>query len=596
MSNLTIKNDSVQSLYVNYCKNAFLVNRKYQRKLVWTLEEKKNFINSIASEYPVPLVLLARVERNDAEYYEIIDGMQRFEAIFSFLDNAYPVQINGIEGYFDLETLAKTKELLDKGVLSQGKPILPRDICIKIVEYQLPISISTFKESKDIEEIFRRINATGRRLSSQDLRQAGAISNFSDIVRKISTHIRRDSSPGDIVPLSKMREISLSSSGLNYGIDIRKTFWVKNKIITVSNMRLSRDEELISHILMYMLLGENVAPTAKNLNKIYGLDSDDEQIVSKTVRAIEKYGQENIIKNFLKVFDELDQLIYLSGKKFNEIVFTDEYGGGIGKIFQVVFLTIFKFMEEGKIIENRIKLIDIMNDIGSDEFKNIGEGWTAKYRAKKIKALKGMMEQFFIKTDKYDPMQDNWISKLENLLMQSKIEQQLYDFKLGIHSLSDGKLNRNCLSKIVRTLTAMGNTFKGAKGYVIVGIADTVADVDMFKKVYGSEAITFNTFAITGVNDEIKKYYKNRDEYFNKIKQFIEEEPVNEFVKSYITRHMRLIQYHNKDILVFVLKSEDKPLIYNEACYERRAANNAKIYENEKVGIENMIELTRRFS
>ena len=31
---------SVQMAYDNYLKNKYIVNRKYQRKLVWTLEEK----------------------------------------------------------------------------------------------------------------------------------------------------------------------------------------------------------------------------------------------------------------------------------------------------------------------------------------------------------------------------------------------------------------------------------------------------------------------------------------------------------------------------------------------------------------------------
>ena len=58
---LSIKGESIQSLYGSYLKETFLVNRRYQRKLVWTVEEKRSFIDSIVSGYPVPLVLLAEV-------------------------------------------------------------------------------------------------------------------------------------------------------------------------------------------------------------------------------------------------------------------------------------------------------------------------------------------------------------------------------------------------------------------------------------------------------------------------------------------------------------------------------------------------------
>lgn len=40
---------SVQMAYDNYLKNKYIVNRKYQRKLVWTLEEKAAFIDSLSN-------------------------------------------------------------------------------------------------------------------------------------------------------------------------------------------------------------------------------------------------------------------------------------------------------------------------------------------------------------------------------------------------------------------------------------------------------------------------------------------------------------------------------------------------------------------
>jgi hypothetical protein len=39
---LTVKGESVERIYGNYRDMRYLVNRRYQRKLVWTLDEKKN--------------------------------------------------------------------------------------------------------------------------------------------------------------------------------------------------------------------------------------------------------------------------------------------------------------------------------------------------------------------------------------------------------------------------------------------------------------------------------------------------------------------------------------------------------------------------
>lgn len=72
---------SIDVLYVRYSQNRLVVNRKYQRKLVWTREEKIAFIDSIYRQYSVPLILLSASD-DDLSAYQIIDGMQRLNAIF----------------------------------------------------------------------------------------------------------------------------------------------------------------------------------------------------------------------------------------------------------------------------------------------------------------------------------------------------------------------------------------------------------------------------------------------------------------------------------------------------------------------------------
>ena len=114
---LTVKGESVERIFGNYQAWRYIVNRRYQRKLVWSLEEKRNFIDSIINGYPVPIVLLA--ERKAAiggpSLFEIIDGMQRLNAVFGYIENEYAV--NG--QFFDLNTMAETKALLDAGKLQQ---------------------------------------------------------------------------------------------------------------------------------------------------------------------------------------------------------------------------------------------------------------------------------------------------------------------------------------------------------------------------------------------------------------------------------------------------------------------------------------------
>jgi hypothetical protein len=62
------------------------------------LEEKQRLVESIIRKYPIPAVLVAEsVEKPGV--YEVIDGLQRLNAIFSYIENFYP----DIEGrYFDV--------------------------------------------------------------------------------------------------------------------------------------------------------------------------------------------------------------------------------------------------------------------------------------------------------------------------------------------------------------------------------------------------------------------------------------------------------------------------------------------------------------
>jgi uncharacterized protein with ParB-like and HNH nuclease domain len=73
MAELDAQQKSIQSLYSWYAEDQLWVNRRYQRKLVWTLEEKQRLIESVLRKYPIPAVLIAEREGGG---YEVIDGLQ----------------------------------------------------------------------------------------------------------------------------------------------------------------------------------------------------------------------------------------------------------------------------------------------------------------------------------------------------------------------------------------------------------------------------------------------------------------------------------------------------------------------------------------
>jgi uncharacterized protein with ParB-like and HNH nuclease domain len=50
---------TIMEAYELYRNDKLIINRRYQRKLVWSQQEKKSLIDSILKQYPIPLILLA---------------------------------------------------------------------------------------------------------------------------------------------------------------------------------------------------------------------------------------------------------------------------------------------------------------------------------------------------------------------------------------------------------------------------------------------------------------------------------------------------------------------------------------------------------
>jgi Protein of unknown function DUF262 len=116
MAELAAQPTSVQSVYAWYTEDKLHVNRRYQRKLVWTLEEKQRLIESILKKYPVPAILIAEREQ-EAGSYEIIDGLQRLHAIVSFIETAFSTLDGKI---FNLEFFPTAKSRSTGGAFVAG--------------------------------------------------------------------------------------------------------------------------------------------------------------------------------------------------------------------------------------------------------------------------------------------------------------------------------------------------------------------------------------------------------------------------------------------------------------------------------------------
>lgn len=594
VSGLSIKGESIQSLYASYLAKILLVNRRYQRKLVWTVEEKQSFLDSIINGYPVPLVLLAEVITEKGRKLEIIDGIQRLNAIVSFIDQEF--DIDGM--YFDLDTMADTKLLKDNGEIKQNPNILNRKVCANIVRYQIPLSVFQGSEISHIDEVFRRLNSGGRHLSKQELRQAGAISKFASIVRKLASNIRGDSSVSDILDLNSMKNISITNRNLDYGISVESIFWVRNNIITKEALRQSQDEEIIADIVAWVAMDKGIRSSSEILNQLYGYQynesEESEASLANTVEIqIQKINEDILITNIQFVLDKLIEIIDRSGKTFNSLLFESQQAK-ISRYFQIVFLSLYNMLvEENLEIINEKKLIKHLDKAGDKTIKLAAGGgnWSAKEKQTQTDALCGVIKSCFAKKAENDPARNQWITRFENILMQSSTEQALYDFKVGLYPLVVAERNvsqdkfLNTFSKIIKTLTAMANTFPKSTGYCLLGVADNKATSEKYKEVYGSDCVSYANFFVTGINFEANTYSGDIDKYFTKITQLIAQEPLSDRDKDNISRNILTVNYFDKTVIILKIESGNTPSVYGGKYYVRHGSNLSEVLPEDFSGL-----------
>lgn len=559
---LTVRGEVVQRIYGIYQESRYIVNRRYQRKLVWTLDEKRQFIDSIISGFPVPIVLLAERKTEAQSFFEIIDGMQRLNAIFSFIENEYDVS----GAFFDLNTLAETKALLDAGKLQQREPVLPREVCVQIAAYTVPLSIYEFANSSDVDEVFRRINSGGRKLSRQELRIAGATGHFAQAVRQIAAKVRGDVSASDVLPLNEMKKISITNRELPYGINVDEVFWIKQGVLTKEQVRESRDEELVADILAYMLLDEKPSSRSEFLDDFFGYSDGEaqQQRHSQIELATQKYTLEVIAADFQRVLDQIKVTLNRTGKTLGQLLFVEQPTRA-PRYFQVVFLALHKLIVlENQEVVDQDRLARLMAGSGGSIHVPEGGRWGAEARANAINGAAGVYGPAFGPAKSYDPAQVRWITQMENILTQSYTEQGSYDFKQGFLRL-DGRhaFDEDSFEKILRTLAGIANIRKGVRGYVLVGVADTEADARRVAELYGVDPRPFERFFITGVEHEAKALNKTLDSLFAELTTRVKSSALSEPLRDYVARHVKAVRYYEKTVFVFEAQAQDEPSNFN---------------------------------
>ena len=169
--------DRTVGYLINLKRKGFLkVNHEYQRGLRWTTPQKQMFIDSVFRGYSIPAFYFHKKEVSVAgmtnTFYEIVDGQQRIDAIYSYSEGAFPL----------LNKLKFPNFVQHVTTPWGGKRFteLHDDEKKKLHEHVVVVFEITTDNDNEVRDLFIRLQA-GSPLTSQDKRDSWP-GSFTDFV------------------------------------------------------------------------------------------------------------------------------------------------------------------------------------------------------------------------------------------------------------------------------------------------------------------------------------------------------------------------------------------------------------------------------
>ncbi|WP_017444813.1 GmrSD restriction endonuclease domain-containing protein [Gayadomonas joobiniege] len=569
---ITPRGMSVQEAYRLYRDDKLEVNRKYQRKLVWTIGEKQSLIDSIINDYPIPLILLA--EEKGRSKYEILDGMQRLNAIFSYIDNGFPCN----DKYFDIGEFSRANQAHEAGLFKKaelGSKLLEPNHCADFLDYQLAVTIFPAVDDSQVTDVFGRINSGGRQLSWQEKRQAGMTDAFSNLVRVVSSEIRGDASR-ERLPLVEMPEISIDSARLELGYQLvaEDIFWCKQGVLWVKQLRDSEDEEIIADIGSSIILSKPIAKSKDLLDEIY----DYETAVFKEVRtALSAYGEERLKEEIKVTFSVLNEIIENVDPGQNALrkAINPKSTNPIKAAFYSLFMALHDLViNEEKSPDNYGEIFKAISGL-QKQMKTTAKYSKSEDRVKNISITKGLIQNFFVKKD--PPLLRHGAGlalDLENSLRRSKIETSRYECKQGLVDLSPSrKLAQGILPKIVDTLCAIANVGPDADGFLFIGVADKEEDANRIRDLDKEDAVRVGNRFVVGIERELSHLNCSLEAYLSKVLSAIKDSNLSEPLKSNILSQVDTIDYRGKTIIRLRVPKQSEVSFVGDMAYVREGSS-----------------------
>lgn len=567
LAELASQPTSVQSVYAWYAEHRLYVNRRYQRKLVWTLEEKQKLIESILRKYPIPAILIA--EREAGGSYEIIDGLQRLHAITSFIEGQYATA-EGLLFNLDYFTTAKARK--DSGAFApiEGEQFLTQRQVSTLLDYSLPISVMRGATDAEIDDVFGRINTYGHRLSDQERRQAGVQNDFSELVRELASTLRGDASP-DVLTLENMPSISIDLPMTKHGYEVKaeEVFWVSEGVLRATDLRDSMDEQCIADIAACIVSGGMIERSKDALDDIYTRGSP---AAEQMLNALEVYGRANLRDEVKFCVDEILK-ICAAGKneKLRSIIFKNKTTNPFPAVFAVLVVSIHELIVKDEL---RIATYGLAKEAITNLSDRIdtSRGSTAPdERRKNVDTIKGLLSPRFVKGNLKNAIYSGHTTiDIDADIRRSELELANYELKQGMLKLDNSRtIDTDAVQKVLRTLVGMANNGKDRAGQVMLGVTDKRADADRIKELDGIEARKVGRRYVAGVSREAKVLGISTEEYLKKWRDSITQAPISEPLKSHLLANMDYNSFFGLGVIVLRVPPQKDVSYFDNRVFRR---------------------------
>lgn len=586
MAELDSQSKSIQSIYSWFSEGQIFVNRRYQRKLVWTQTEKQKLVESVLNKYPVPAILLAERDTGD---YEVIDGLQRLHTLVSFIEAGFPTTGGR---YFDVSQFPTAKARADAGEFSipaVGTEINGREIST-FLDYPLAISVMRGATEDEIDDVFARINTYGHRLSDQERRQAGVQDRFSTLVRELACEIRGDAS-NDVLKLSEMPSISVDLPMTKHGYDVvaDDVFWVRQGILRSTDLRDSMDEQCLADIAASIVGGSLVERSKEALDEIYDSGSHENRRITD---ALDVYGSDRFKMELKHCIDELLKVCEAEpASKLRNIIFEKKSTNPFPSAFTILMIALHEaLVGDNKQISNYSEVRKAMSGLYG-RIDTSRKSTAPDERRKNANIVKGLIAPNLVDADPQDYTTSHSTTDIDNALRRSEIELPNYELKQGILDLSQGvSVDSNVFTKVVNTICAMANNGKDRTGTIVIGVTDKKQDSIRVKNIHGIEARRVGKRYVVGVKREAKALGETTEKYFSRWKDAIRNSGLSQPLRDSVLSSIDYNDYYGMGLIVIAVPPQTELSFVGDDVYVRRGDETVKA-----TGQREAMEISKRF-